>query len=56
VLDLAASLFEQRFRVRTGEVGRVEQSEEPRQRRPELVRNSRCEADPELVECVVSDD
>jgi hypothetical protein len=56
VLDLTTGLLDQGLRVRTGEVGGVEEREQPGEGRPELMRNGGREADPELVESIVGDD
>ena len=50
VLDLGARLVDQRLDVGARQVGRVEQREDPRERRPQLVRDGGGEARAELVE------
>ena len=54
-LDLLARLVDQRADVGAGQVGGVEQRQDPRQRRAELVRDGGGEACPQLVEAAVVD-
>ena len=56
VVDLGARLLEQRVDVGAGQVGRVEQHEDPGERRAQLVRDRCREAGPQLVERDVLDD
>ena len=50
MLDLGAGVVEQRRHVGAGQVGRVEQGEDPSERGSQLVRDGGREAHPELVE------
>ncbi len=53
VLDLGARLVDQLAHVGTGQVGRVEQGEDPSKRRPQLVRDGGGEARSKLIEAAV---
>ena len=53
VLDLDAGLRDQPVDVRAGEIRRVEEREDPRERRPQLVRDGCGEAGAKLVEAAV---
>ena len=53
VLDLDARLRDQPCDVRAGQIGGVEEREDPRERRPQLVRDGGGEAGAKLVEAAV---